>query len=199
MKHSSINKVTDYQAAAPDMSLGDWEEEEQYADHPPDWRRRRGRRGLKRPQRPPHHKDFSWQQQDRKIIVDAVDKNMANKDIQAEFEVYGQVVDAYNAGNGLASVTFDRKEDASAAIARMDGCGQRVTLNKKQINVAGFRPRGDGGGGRGVTQAGGQGYGQGREAFRRQVRQITDKNQVEIVDKDPFDDFLSGLDIQDFQ
>ena len=78
-----------------------------------------------------------------KLFVYGVDQNMANGDIQAEFEVCGQVVDVYNTGKGLAFVTFDRKEDASAAIAKLDGCGQRVTLNKKQINVAGFRPRGD--------------------------------------------------------
>ena len=105
------------------------------------------------------------------------------------------MVDVYNTGKGFAFVTFDRKEDASAAIAKLDG----YTLNGQQINVTGFKPRGDGGGGRGVTWAGGQGNGRGREAFCRQVQQVTDKNEVEKVDEDPFDEYLSGLEIQDLQ
>ena len=138
---------------------------------------------------------FNEAEEDCKLLVYGVDENMANADIQAEFEVCGQVVDVYNTGKGLAFVTFDRKEDASAAIAKLDG----YTLNGQQINVTGFKPRGDGGGGRGVTRAGGQGDGRGREAFRRQVQQVTDKNQLEELDKDPFDEYLSGLEIQDLQ
>ena len=55
------------------------------------------------------------------------------------------------------------------------------------------------GGGRGVTRGGGRGDGRGRGAFRRQVQQVTDNNQFEEVDEDPFDEYLSGLENQDFQ
>ena len=105
------------------------------------------------------------------------------------------MVDVYNTGKGLAFVTFDRKEDASAAIAKLDG----YTLNGQQIKVNDARPRGDGGGSRGVTRGGGRGDGRGHGAFRRQVQQVTDKNQCEEVDEDPFDEYLSGLENQDFQ
>ena len=278
MKHSSINKVADYQAPAQEgMSLIDWEGEEQYAlmarsggrgfqnrgrgrgdfnrdfgrqgypkfsnnqgapvipqnlrgaPPPPDWRRGRGRaapagaargRGTARPSgtaRPnnqdyagtpkinfgqrcgvefrPNAEMFNEAEEDCKLLVYGVNKNMANGDIQAEFEVCGQVVDVYNTGKRLAFVTFDRKEDASAASAKLDG----YTLNGQQINVTGFWPLGDGGGGRGGTGAGGRRNGRGREAFRRQVQQVTDKNQLEELDEDPFDEYLSGLEIQDLQ
>ena len=47
-----------------------------------------------------------------KLFVYGVDQNMANGDLQAEFEKFGMVTDVYNTGKGFAFVTFDRKEDA---------------------------------------------------------------------------------------
>ena len=47
-----------------------------------------------------------------KLFVYGVDQNMANGDLQAEFEKFGTVTDVYNTGKGFAFVTFDRKEDA---------------------------------------------------------------------------------------
>ena len=47
-----------------------------------------------------------------KLFVYGVDENMANGDLQAEFEKFGMVTDVYNTGKGFAFVTFDRKEDA---------------------------------------------------------------------------------------
>ena len=82
---------------------------------------------------------FNVAEEGCKLLVYGVDQNMANGDIQAEFEVCGQVVDVYNTGKGLAFVTFDRKEDGSAAIAKLDG----YTLNGQQIKVNDARPRGD--------------------------------------------------------
>ena len=50
---------------------------------------------------------------------------------QSEFEKCGRVVDVYNTGKGFAFVTFDRKEDAAAAIQELDGanvCGQSIKV-----------------------------------------------------------------------
>ena len=47
-----------------------------------------------------------------KLFIYGVDQNMANGDLQAEFEKFGMVTDVYNTGKGFAFVTFDRKEDA---------------------------------------------------------------------------------------
>ena len=50
---------------------------------------------------------------------------------QGEFEKCGRVVDVYNTGKGFAFVTFDRKEDAAAAIQELDGanvCGQSIKV-----------------------------------------------------------------------
>ena len=51
-------------------------------------------------------------EQGSKLFVYGVDQNMANGDLQAEFEKFGTVTDVYNTGKGFAFVTFDRKEDA---------------------------------------------------------------------------------------
>ena len=50
---------------------------------------------------------------------------------KGEFEKCGRVVDVYNTGKGFAFVTFDRKEDAAAAIQELDGanvCGQSIKV-----------------------------------------------------------------------
>ena len=47
-----------------------------------------------------------------KLFVYGVDQNMANEELQGEFEKFGMVTDVYNTGKGFAFVTFDRKEDA---------------------------------------------------------------------------------------
>ena len=60
-------------------------------------------------------------------------ENLSNRDIQGEFEKFGQVVDVYNTGKGFAFVTFDRKEDAATATREMDG----ATVNGQQIKVGG--------------------------------------------------------------
>ena len=59
--------------------------------------------------------------------------------IKGEFEKCGRVVDVYNTGKGFAFVTFDRKEDAAAAIQELDGanvCGQsiKVCIDLHSIN-----------------------------------------------------------------
>ena len=48
-----------------------------------------------------------------KLFVYGVDENLANGDLQAEFEKFGIVTDVYNTGKGFAFVTFDKKEDAA--------------------------------------------------------------------------------------
>merc|ERR1712183_851555 len=102
-----------------------------------------------------------------KLFIYGVDQNMANGDLQAEFEKFGMVTDVYNTGKGFAFVTFDRKEDAQTATQEMDG----QTVNGQQIKVNEARPReggrGGGGGGGGYgggrSSGGGGGYGGGRE------------------------------------
>jgi len=96
-----------------------------------------------------------------KLFVYGVDENMANGDLQAEFEKFGMVTDVYNTGKGFAFVTFDKKEDAANATQEMDG----QTVNGQQIKVNEARPREGGrGGGRGGGGygGGGGGYGGGR-------------------------------------
>jgi len=99
-----------------------------------------------------------------KLFIYGVDQNMANGDLQAEFEKFGMVTDVYNTGKGFAFVTFDRKEDAQTATKEMDG----QTVNGQQLKVNEARPReggrgGGGGGGRGGYGGGrgGGGYGGG--------------------------------------
>merc|ERR1719318_2021409 len=55
-----------------------------------------------------------------KLFIYGVDQNMANGDLQAEFEKFGMVTDVYNTGKGFAFVTFDRKEDAETATQEME-------------------------------------------------------------------------------
>jgi len=95
-----------------------------------------------------------------KLFVYGIDQNMANGDIQSEFEKYGAVTDVYNTGKGYAFVTFSRKDEAASATQEMDG----ATINGQQIKVNEARPRGDGGGGGGGRGGGrgGGGYGGGR-------------------------------------
>merc|ERR1719187_924496 len=91
-----------------------------------------------------------------KLFIYGVDQNMANGDLQAEFEKFGMVTDVYNTGKGFAFVTFDRKEDAQTATQEMDG----QTVNGQQIKVNEARPREGGrGGGRGGGYGGGRGGG----------------------------------------
>ena len=55
---------------------------------------------------------------------------------QSEFEKCGRVVDVYNTGKGFAFVTFDRKEDAAAAIQELDGanvCGQSIKVRSSYV------------------------------------------------------------------
>ena len=55
---------------------------------------------------------------------------------QSEFEKCGRVVDVYNTGKGFAFVTFDRKEDAAAAIQELDGanvCGQSIKVCSSNV------------------------------------------------------------------
>jgi len=66
-----------------------------------------------------------------KLFVYGVDENLPNGELQSEFEKCGRVVDVYNTGKGFAFVTFDRKEDAAAAIQELDGanvCGQSIKV-----------------------------------------------------------------------
>lgn len=92
-----------------------------------------------------------------KLFIYGIDQNMANGDLQAEFEKFGTVTDVYNTGKGFAFVTFDRKEDAESATQEMDG----ANINGQQIKVNEARPRDNSGGGGGRGRGGG-GYGGGR-------------------------------------
>ena len=58
-------------------------------------------------------------------------KRLTYSVFKSEFEKCGRVVDVYNTGKGFAFVTFDRKEDAAAAIQELDGanvCGQSIKV-----------------------------------------------------------------------
>ena len=62
---------------------------------------------------------------------------------QSEFEKCGRVVDVYNTGKGFAFVTFDRKEDAAAAIQELDGanvCGQSIKVYSSNVFAKGSHP-----------------------------------------------------------
>lgn len=53
------------------------------------------------------------------------------EDLQAEFERFGQVEDAYNSGKGYAFITYATKEEAEEAKQMMNGttvCGQDIKV-----------------------------------------------------------------------
>ena len=51
-----------------------------------------------------------------KLFVRIVTQETSNHNLQAVFEVYGTVTDAYNPGKGLAFVTFTKPAEANAAM-----------------------------------------------------------------------------------
>ena len=83
-----------------------------------------------------------------------------NADLQAAFEEYGTVTDAYNPGKGFAFVTFSKAAEATAAMEALEGqevCGNQVNVSVAKPKAgAGDTPRGGGrGGGRGGAGGGG--------------------------------------------
>merc|ERR1711892_30565 len=90
-----------------------------------------------------------------KLFVHGVTQETNNSDLQAAFEAYGTVTDAYNPGKGFAFVTFSKPAEATAAMEALEG--QEVCGN--YINVSVAKPRGGGdtprGGGRGGGAGGG--------------------------------------------
>merc|ERR1719308_461693 len=78
-----------------------------------------------------------------KLFVYGVATQTPKEDLQAEFERFGNVSDAYNSGKGYAFITYSTKEEADQAKQMMNGttvCGQEI-----KVDVA--RPRGRGRGG----------------------------------------------------
>jgi len=93
-----------------------------------------------------------------KLFVYGVATQTPKEDLQAEFERFGNVSDAYNSGKGYAFITYGTKEEADQAKQMMNGttvCGQEI-----KVDIA--RPRGAGnprGGGRGRGEYRGRGRG----------------------------------------
>jgi len=119
-----------------------------------------------------------------KLFVHGITQETDNPSLQAAFEKYGTVTDAYNPGKGFAFVTFSKPGEAKAAMEALEGsevCGCYVT-----INVA--KPRGGGGdgGGRGGGRGGRGGGGgggrrqeiEGAKLFVHNVSEDTEQNDL---------------------
>merc|ERR1712029_335118 len=127
-----------------------------------------------------NHSNMNQQQQqpgagapeDCKLFVYGVSIRTAKEELQAEFEKFGEVLDAYNSGKGYAFITFQAKDEADAAKEALNGqtiCGQEIKVDVAKPRGSG-RPRGPGrGGGEGRGYGGprggydgGRGRGRGR-------------------------------------
>merc|ERR1712029_445203 len=118
-----------------------------------------------------NHSNMNQQQQqpgagapeDCKLFVYGVSIRTAKEELQAEFEKFGQVLDAYNSGKGYTFITFQAKDEADAAKEALNGqtiCGQEIKVDVAKPRGSG-RPRGPGRGGGEGRGRGGPGRGRG--------------------------------------
>lgn len=121
--------------------------------------------------------------EDCKLFVYGVSIRTAKEELAAEFEKFGEVLDAYNSGKGYAFITYGNKSEAEAAKEAMNGqtvCGQEIKVDVAKPRGS-ARPRGPGRGGgegrgrggtRGGRGGGGDrgGYGGPRGEFRGRGR-----------------------------
>merc|ERR1719242_2511417 len=118
--------------------------------------------------------------EDCKLFVYGVSIRTPKEELQAEFEKFGEVLDAYNSGKGYAFITYQSKQEAEDAKDALNGqtvCGQEIKVDVAKPRGSG-RPRGPGRGGeRGRGGRGGErggysggpprgGYGRGRGGDR---------------------------------
>merc|ERR1712203_212544 len=118
--------------------------------------------------------------EDCKLFVYGVSIRTPKEELQAEFEKFGEVLDAYNSGKGYAFITYQSKQEAEDARDALNGqtvCGQEIKVDVAKPRGSG-RPRGPGRGGeRGRGGRGGErgcysggpprgGYGRGRGGDR---------------------------------
>jgi len=73
-----------------------------------------------------------------KLFVHGVTQETPNADLQAAFEKYGTVIDAYNPGKGFAYVTFSNATEAKAAREGMEG----GKVGGNVVNVSLAKPKG---------------------------------------------------------
>eukprot|EP00092_Neocalanus_flemingeri_P006226 GFUD01006700.1.p1 GENE.GFUD01006700.1~~GFUD01006700.1.p1 ORF type:complete len:336 (-),score=121.16 GFUD01006700.1:887-1894(-) len=98
-----------------------------------------------------------------KLFVYGVGTQTEKEDLQTEFEIFGNVTDAYNSGKGYAFITYETKEEAEQAKEQLNGtevCGQTIKVDIAKPREAGG-PRG---GGRGAPRGRG-GYGGERGGY----------------------------------
>jgi len=102
----------------------------------------------------------------KKVFVGGLSWNTTDDGLRQAFEQFGEVTEAKvikdrdtGRSRGFGFVTFSEGEDATNAIARMDG----TSLDSRTIRVseAEDRPRGNGGGGGGGGGGGRGGFGGG--------------------------------------
>merc|ERR1719270_3079670 len=108
--------------------------------------------------------------EDCKLFVYGVSIRTPKEELQAEFEKFGEVLDAYNSGKGYAFITYQSKQEAEDAKNALNGqtvCGQEIKVDVAKPRGS-ARPRGPGRGGErgrgGRGRGGGDrgGYGGGR-------------------------------------
>ncbi|XP_028968585.1 serine/arginine-rich splicing factor 1 [Galendromus occidentalis] len=109
------------------------------------------------------------QQNQNRIFVGGINESIQKEDLESVFSKYGRLTNVWVAQNppGFAFVDFDDNQNASDAVAQMDG----QELNGMTLKVAPYRGRrnnrgrggfrGGGGGGDGGHQGGGYGGGYG--------------------------------------
>jgi len=98
--------------------------------------------------------------EDCKLFVYGVSIRTPKEELQAEFEKFGEVLDAYNSGKGYAFITYQSKQEAEDAKNALNGqtvCGQEIKVDVAKPRGS-ARPRGPGRGGeRGRGGRGGRG------------------------------------------
>ena len=75
---------------------------------------------ISKPVRGSHGK-YDSESKDCKIFIHGVKQETKEESLKDVFSKHGKVVDCFNPGKGFAFVTFERSEEAAAAIEKLNG------------------------------------------------------------------------------
>ena len=71
----------------------------------------------------------------RRLAIFGVDRDMKDRDLAAEFNKFGKVINVYNSKKGVAFVSFKDKDSADKARRKMDGTKMNGSMNGGLITV----------------------------------------------------------------